>query len=222
MSHHDKTLPIGGGWVLLIEQIPCKISPQPLTIWYAMPGQAYPERSQFEHGFDTPMSRKDLAMYDVLWRKRCGGQITEPSAVALRGTFGSHMTGYWDDDQDQEILRLEDVDTALVMNAQILTPEGEVHLKPHEYKIIADIDPYLDMVDGEHLSLEELGGIKAAKKLNEMVFYCRSRGISRLDALKMTGGTVKRSNVYYLKFHEAYAEHFGISDTAKFNITHAA
>ena len=204
MSDFDKTIPIGGAWVMVIRPVPVTLNVPVLSIWYAMPSTVFCADEQRPNTIlFAPRGRNKDRALEIIWRERQGGRL-EPDDYSLVRRFC-----------DENLIDHPD-EIELVMKVRILTPEGSVHLMPHEYQIVSDIDAYFDMIDGEHLKLMELGGIKAAKKLQDILFYCRSRGISRLDALKMAAGTVRRQNVFYLQLHEAYGEYFGLVETSKY------
>jgi len=203
---YDKTLPIKGGWVLVIQKVPTEIDVPVLSIWYAMPKIIFDKQSQFPNyprptGDDIDMALK------TLWRRRCGAKIDDDDSSRMARVFQKYY-GY---DADEFA---EDVD--LVMKVEILTPEGNVCLMPHEYNIVSNIDDYFDMIDDHHVQLKELGGVKAAKKIKEMIFYCQTRGISRVDALKLCAGEIRKQNILYLQLHEVYGEFFGLVDTQKY------
>lgn len=205
MSEFDHTIPIGGAWVMILRPIPCPIKPPVLSIWYAMPDSIMFADAQYKHGAFLPGHHKSERHLDTLWRMRQGGKVDENKIADMKKFFDQE---FYDNDIWEEI--------ELAARVKILTPEGSLTLMPHEYNVVRDIDKYIDMVDGYHVELKELGGVKAAKKLQEMVHYCRARGISRAEAMKLCAGQVKRQNVFYLQLHEAYAEYFGIVDTQKY------
>lgn len=196
---------------MLVREVPCEIRPPLLSIWYALPHSIMFAEAQYPPGFDMPSEARARKHLDTLWRVRQGGKVEDMDVSEMKKFFDAN---FYENDVWEEV--------ELASRVKIVTPEGTLVLLPHEYNIVSDIDQYLAMVDGHHVTLEELGGIKAAKKLKEMVHYCQSRGISRLEAMKMCAGQVKRQNVYYLKMHEAYAEYFGLVDTQKYSFTEAA
>jgi len=90
--------------------------------------------------------------------------------------------------------------------AQIVTPRGSLWLWPGEYVVVRDISNYFAFPD-DHIHINLLGGDSVnADKL----FYIRSRGISKKDAIKMLLGDVKSQDVAYVTVHPAYARCFGV------------
>jgi hypothetical protein len=91
--------------------------------------------------------------------------------------------------------------------AIIQTPQGEVHIWPHEYTVVKDISPYLDMTEEEGVYIHfmhETGGFDADKLL-----YIQSRGIPRGTAQRLLLPELKDPHFCYFTFHPAYSEMFG-------------
>ena len=199
----DKTLPIGGAWVMLVKPLPTAIKPPILSIWYALPDKVFDFGANHVSYFNLPNSLPptDAARraLQTLWRVRRKAKPKDDLEQAS-----------WDND----IAYLEKFGPLrhrfLEQRVKILTPEGTVAVNPDEYNIIQDITDYMELVDGEHIKLVELGGVKSSSKLADQLFYCRQRGIPKADALKMLMGEVKKPNVAYIHIHEGYAEYFGI------------
>lgn len=81
--------------------------------------------------------------------------------------------------------------------ARILTPKGDLWLWPAEYTKVKDISVYFGFKENEvHIILLGGEGVNS-----ESLFYLRSRGISKADAIKMLLGEVKSQNVAFITFH---------------------
>lgn len=98
----------------------------------------------------------------------------------------------------------EDVGLAYHL-AKILTPRGDLWLWPGEYVPVKDVSKYFEFPE-EHIHINLLGGEELAP---DKLFYIRSRGISKKDAIKMLIGEVKTQNIAYVTVHPAYARMFG-------------
>jgi hypothetical protein len=91
--------------------------------------------------------------------------------------------------------------------AIIQTPQGEVHVWPHEYTVVKDLSKYLDMTEEEGFYIHfmhETGGFDVDKLL-----YVQSRGIPRGAAQRMLLPELKDPHFCYFTFHPAYSEAFG-------------
>lgn len=86
---------------------------------------------------------------------------------------------------------------------KILTPLGTLWLWPYEYVVVRDLQPYLDM-PGDHIHIHYLGGDGGVNA--DRLFYLRSRGISKAEAVKMLVGEVKAQDVMFITVHPAYGE----------------
>lgn len=97
------------------------------------------------------------------------------------------------------------------MWASIKTEYGEVVLKEHEYTIIQDqsLAEYFEALTEHHAEIHFFGKTNAGgNKLNETVFYIRSRGISMAKAMELSIGMVKSQNVFYITMHQEYQRIF--------------
>lgn len=84
--------------------------------------------------------------------------------------------------------------------ATILTPKGDLSLWPGEYTVVKDISVYFAFPD-DHIHINLLGG----EAVNpDQLFYLRSRGIAKKDAIKMLLGTVKTQDVAFVTVHPEY------------------
>jgi hypothetical protein len=88
----------------------------------------------------------------------------------------------------------------------INTPDGAVHVWPHEYNKI-DINKFLDLCDDEGLFIHYLSD--EARVDEGALFYLRSRGIDKADAQRMLLGTLTNSNYCYFTVSPDIAEYFG-------------
>jgi hypothetical protein len=101
--------------------------------------------------------------------------------------------------------------------ARILTPKGDLYLYPHEYVCVKDVSKYFEFPE-DHIHINGLGGEPANP---DAMFYIRSRGISKKEAIKMLIGDVKSQNVVYVTVHPAYGRMFcrDIPDPARLAFT---
>lgn len=94
--------------------------------------------------------------------------------------------------------------------AIIQTPQGEVHVWPHEYAVISEIGAYLDFADetgsqGIKINfMHESGSFDTAK-----LFYIMSRGISRPDAQRMLLPELKDPHFCYFTMAQEIQYTFG-------------
>jgi hypothetical protein len=92
--------------------------------------------------------------------------------------------------------------------AIIQTPQGEVHIWPHEYTVVNDLSKYLEMSEEEgfyiHFISETSGGFD-----EDSLLYIMSRGIPRATAQRLLLPELKDPYYCYFTFHEAYSEMFG-------------
>lgn len=86
-----------------------------------------------------------------------------------------------------------------ILLAVILTPEGEVWLYPTEYAKIRDVTPLLEY-EGRGLTLHYMGG--EPQGLQDQVFYCQTRGLSRKDALLTCLGSIDTQDFLYMTIDE--------------------
>lgn len=169
----------------------------------------------------------------ILWRKRCRAKVDTIDQDHLDDIISreSEETVYSYDDHDRfdifrngttrnPIYEREFVDPCprhpignvpLEMEVKILTPNGSVILKPHEYDIVSNIKDVLSRVDNEHFLLKQFGSDNQKGKIADQIHYIRSRGISQADAITMVMGQVKSQKVYWLEWHRAYAQIYGLN-----------
>lgn len=88
--------------------------------------------------------------------------------------------------------------------AKIITPKGELSLFPHEYKLI-DMTLITQFADGEHIKVHYLD--KNAAPSSDALFYLRSRGIGKAEAINMLLHLIedeKMRHYCYFTFHDEY------------------
>ena len=89
--------------------------------------------------------------------------------------------------------------------AIIQTPDGAVHVWPHEYQLF-DIEKFLQFTDEDGFRIQflsESSGFDEAA-----LFYIRSRGISKADAQRMLLPSLKDPNYCWFQFAEEFREFF--------------
>lgn len=79
---------------------------------------------------------------------------------------------------------------------KIVTPRGELGLYPREYSLIEKPEKYYEFI-GEGLEVKFFGNEDGVPK--EPLFYLRSRGIAKKDALIMLIGQVKAHGVMWIE-----------------------
>jgi hypothetical protein len=95
----------------------------------------------------------------------------------------------------------------------ITTEYGDVILRDHEYSIINEesLKNYIECVqsgDAELKLYADLDNNMFNEKLQNTIFYIRSRGISYTDALLMSMGNINKRNVLRIEFQDKYLETF--------------
>lgn len=88
---------------------------------------------------------------------------------------------------------------------KIKTPRGDLGLFSHEYSKIQDIGRYFEFI-GEGIDIKFFGGVEGVPK--DALFYLRSRGISKTDAIKMLLSLIRSQEVCWLETRRKEAEHF--------------
>jgi hypothetical protein len=91
--------------------------------------------------------------------------------------------------------------------AIIQTPQGEVHIWPHEYTVVKDLTNFLEMTEEEGFYINfmrEDGGFDVNR-----LHYIMSRGITKGVAQRILLPELKDPFFCYFTFHEAYSEMFG-------------
>jgi SUF system FeS cluster assembly, SufBD len=93
------------------------------------------------------------------------------------------------------------------VKAIIQTPAGEVHLWPHEYNIVKDINEYLNYSEEDGVYIRFMSETGAFDK--DAVFYLMARGLSRATAQQLLLGQLKDPHYCYLELHPAYGAALG-------------
>lgn len=196
----DKVLPKKGGWIMVKGIIPVDMPIEPLSIFFAKPKKVF---------WDGHFTMPGVMPYDMRIafedaKKRFGEKVYEAYIDFQRGRVGK-----FDAEEKAMLGRLDDEGFDVVQRVEIRTPFGDCCIEPHEYNMI-EIDKYLDQIDGEHLKMNMFGENNqiASKELGDKLFYLRSRGIPKLDALKLLLPQLDQNNVLWLSFHEEYQRHF--------------
>lgn len=92
--------------------------------------------------------------------------------------------------------------------AKIRTKDGDLRLWPWEYRKI-DISKYLEIIDGEHLTMKFLAKNPVMEKeVVERVFYLQTRGIPKKDCYALVLPELKDPSFCYFEFHEEYINYF--------------
>lgn len=90
---------------------------------------------------------------------------------------------------------------------KIVTPKGELGVFPHEYSLVQDIAKYFEFV-GDGIEAKFFGNEDGIPK--EPLFYLRSRGIAKRDAIVMLIGSIKAHGVLWLEAGKECADAFGL------------
>jgi hypothetical protein len=91
---------------------------------------------------------------------------------------------------------------------KIVTPRGTLGVYPHEYSKIDDITKYLPFIGDDGLVIKFFGGVDGLPK--DALFYLRSRGISKADAVVMLLGHVKSHGVCWIEAPPQICAAFGM------------
>jgi hypothetical protein len=89
---------------------------------------------------------------------------------------------------------------------KIVTPRGDLGLFPHEYSRVDDVSKYYEFF-GRGMRVRFFGGQTAG--IPEMaLFYLRSRGIAKADAISMLIGNIKAPGVLWVETERKVARAF--------------
>lgn len=88
---------------------------------------------------------------------------------------------------------------------KVLTPKGELGLFPMEYSLIDDPAKYYEFV-GQGMEIRFFGNEEGVPK--DKLFYLRSRGVSKKDALCMLIAEIKAHGVMWIETARDIAECF--------------
>lgn len=95
-----------------------------------------------------------------------------------------------------------------VHRVKIITPKGELGLFPREYSKIDKIEKYYEFM-GQGIEPVFFGAGSGGIP-SDQLFYLRSRGISKRDAIVMLMGSIKSQDVMYLLTDKSITDHFGM------------
>ncbi len=91
---------------------------------------------------------------------------------------------------------------------KILTPRGELGLFPREYSKVDHIEKYYEFMGK---GIEPIFfGAGAGGIPSDQMFYLRSRGIAKRDAIVMLMGLIKSQDVMYLLTDKSITDYFGL------------
>ena len=89
---------------------------------------------------------------------------------------------------------------------KIITPKGELGLYPREYSLIEDTSKYYEFI-GDGFEIKFFGAEDGVPK--DKLFYLRSRGIGKKDALAMLMGEIKAHGVLWMEANKEVCAAFG-------------
>jgi hypothetical protein len=98
-------------------------------------------------------------------------------------------------------------DDLKMKKAVIQTPQGEVHIWPHEYTVVKDLSKYLDRSEEEGFYVHFMQESSAFDV--DKLLYIQSRGIPKGAAQRLLLPELKDPFYCYFTFHPAYSEAFG-------------
>ena len=89
---------------------------------------------------------------------------------------------------------------------KIITPCGEIGVWPHEYSKVRDISKYYEFI-GKGMEIKFFGGVEGIPA--DALFYIRSRGISKSDAITLLMGLIKSPEVCWVETTKETATDLG-------------
>lgn len=95
-----------------------------------------------------------------------------------------------------------------IHRVKIVTPRGELGLFPREYSHIKDVGEYFPHIGNGELEIKFFGGIEGVPA--DALFYLRSRGISKADAITMLLGQIKSHGVCWIQAAPEICAAFGM------------
>lgn len=90
---------------------------------------------------------------------------------------------------------------------KILTPKGELGIYPREYSLIEDPGKYYEFI-GQGMEIKFFGNEEGVPK--DKLFYLRSRGISKAEALSLLIGSIKAHGVLWIEATRETVSSFGM------------
>lgn len=99
---------------------------------------------------------------------------------------------------------------------KIVTPRGELGLFPREYSRIEDPGRYYEFIgDGMEIHFFGTGDVGVPEL---PLFYLRSRGIAKKDAISMLIGSIKAHGVCWIESDPSICAHFGKEWPAQYRL----
>jgi len=95
---------------------------------------------------------------------------------------------------------------------KLVTPRGDLGLFPREYSLIEDPSKYYEFI-GADMEIKFFGSDVGIPELP--LFYLRSRGIGKKDAITMLVGQIKASGVCWIETREKIAAQLGMQWPSK-------
>lgn len=90
---------------------------------------------------------------------------------------------------------------------KIITPQGELGVFPREYSLLEHPEKYYEFV-GDGMEVKFFGNEEGVPR--DKLFYLRSRGISKKDALVMLVGNIKAHGVLWIETTREVVACFGM------------
>jgi hypothetical protein len=90
---------------------------------------------------------------------------------------------------------------------RIVTPRGDLGLFPREYSIVKNPEKYHEFL-GQGMELQFFGGVDGVPA--DQLFYLRSRGISKRDAIAMLLGNIRAHGVCWIETSRELCATFGM------------
>lgn len=94
-----------------------------------------------------------------------------------------------------------------IHRVKVVTPKGELGLFPHEYVRVPDPGKYYEFI-GDGMTAKFFGGANKGVPADKL-FYLRSRGISKKDAMILLVGSIMAHGVMWLETDENVVKQFG-------------
>lgn len=191
-----KLIPKRGAWILIIKPILVKDSFVPyMSVWYGLPTGTM---------FIGDEMRPDCYInYEIMFKYNFDSM--EQAKLMLALYFGN-KSGL----KESQITQIERLihNEPIHQQMKILTPFGSVFIQPDEYNVV-DVTKYFESMKDGSIQLKHMNNGKTlGKKVEEQLFYLRSRGISMTTAIQMVSGSMKTQNGFYLLPHPEYQRMF--------------
>jgi hypothetical protein len=182
------------------------------------PEDAFPE----EYGKEIPADGAWILLLSTVTVGRMVGETTQVISVPRLSMWFAkpHTSNARVLLHDLGIKRRKDRQYTHLHQAVINTPDGAVHVWPHEFTKI-DIGGFLEFCDDDGLFIHYLSDEAHIDK--SALFYLRSRGISKADAQRMLLGTLRNSNYCYFTLAPEIMEAFdeGTGSPYLYPVNHA-